>query len=586
MLINSAHLNQTGTADCQQQYRYINEKRKLKQGITKLKTKDGRYVEENKGLADCLNEYFCSVFTEEKEGEGPPLERMTNESFDACVFTEEDVLRLLSKVKTNKSQGPDEIHPKLLKELSGELAKPLTDLFNQSLVTGVVPEDWKLANVVPIHKKGSREESSNYRPVSLTSIVGKLMETLLKDRIVEHLKSHGLQDEKQHGFTSGRSCQTNLIDFFDWVTKIIDGGGAVDIAYLDFSKAFDTVPHRRLINKLQSLSMDSHIVEWIRQWLSDRQQRVVVNGEHSEQGHVTSGVPQGSVLGPILFNIFISDIAKGLDGKVCLFADDTKICNRVDVPGGKRQMEKDLGKLEEWSELWQLKFNVDKCKIMHLGRKNPRAEYRIFDTVLTSVSEERDLGVIISEDLKVGRQCNRAARNASRMLGCIGRGISSRKREVLMPLYRTLVRPHLEYCAQYWRPYLQKDIDTLERVQRRATKLVHGLQEKTYQERLKDLNMYSLEERRDRGDMIETFKYIKGINSVKEESIFKRRKTTTRGHSFKLEGQRFKSNMRKYYFTERVVDAWNNLPAEVVAANTVKEFKHAWDRHKAILHIR
>ena len=500
-------------------------------------------MEDDKELADCLNEYFCSVFTKENEGEGPQLGRKTNESFDACVFTEEEVLSQLSKINTNKSQGPDGIHPKLLKELRGVLAKPLTDLFNQSLVTGVVPEDWKLANVVPIHQKGSREESGNYRPVSLTSIVGKLMETILKERIVEHLKSHGLNDEKQHGFTSGRSCQTNLIDFFDWVTKIIDGGGAVDIAYLDFSKAFDTVPHRRLINKLQSLSLDSHIVEWIRQWLKDRQQRVVVNGVYSDHGLVTSGVPQGSVLGPILFNIFISEIAECLNGKVCLFADDTKICNRVDVPGGIHQMEKDLGKLEEWSKIWQLKFNVDKCKIMHLGRKNPRAEYKISDTVLTSVSEERDLGVIISDDLKVGRQCHRAAGNASRMLGCIGRGINSRKREVLMPLYRALVRPHLEYCVQYWRPYLQKDIETLERVQRRATKLVHGLQDKTYQERLKDLNMYSLDERRDRGDMIETFKYIKEINTVKEETLFKRRKTATRGHSFKLEGQRFKSTL-------------------------------------------
>uniref|UniRef100_A0A8C5N1B7 Reverse transcriptase domain-containing protein n=1 Tax=Leptobrachium leishanense TaxID=445787 RepID=A0A8C5N1B7_9ANUR len=483
--------------------------------------------------------------------------------------------------------GPDGIHPKLLKELSDVIAKPLTDLFNQSLLTGVVPEDWKLANVVPIHKKGSREESGNYRPVSLTSVVGKLMETMLKEMIVEHLKTHRLQDQKQHGFTSGRSCQTNLIDFFDWVTKIIDTGDAVDIVYLDFSKAFDTVPHRRLINKLQSLSLDSNIVEWIRQWLSDRQQRVVVNGVYSAQGLVTSWVPQGSVLGPILFNIFISDIAEGINGKVCLFADDTKICNRVDVPGGISQMTNDLGKLKKWSELWQLSFNVDKCEIMHLGRKNPRAEYRIFDTVLTSTSEERDLGVIISEDLRVSSQCNRAAGNASRMLGCVGRGISSRKMEVLMPLYRALVRPHLEYCVQYWRPYLQKDIDILERVQRRATKMVYGLKEKSYQERLNDLNMYSLEKRRDRGDMIETFKYVKGIHKVEEGSIFKRKQSSkTRGHSLRLEGQRFKSNIRKHYFTERVVDTWNSLPVEVVEAETVIEFKQAWDRHKAILNKR
>uniref|UniRef100_A0A8C5R698 Reverse transcriptase domain-containing protein n=1 Tax=Leptobrachium leishanense TaxID=445787 RepID=A0A8C5R698_9ANUR len=340
----------------------------------------------------------------------------------------------------------------------------------------------------------------------------------------------------------------------------------------------------------------------------NRQQRVVVNGVYSAQGLVTSGVPQGSVLGPILFNIFISDIAEGINGKVCLFADDTKICNRVDVPGGISQMTNDLGKLKKWSELWQLSFNVDKCKIMHLGRKNPRAEYRIFDTVLTSTSEGWDLGDIIAEDLRVSSQCNRAAGNAgrmlgnagrmlgnagrmlgnaSRMLGCVGRGISSRKREVLMPLYRALVRPHLEYCVQYWRPYLQKDIDILERVQIRATKMVYGLKEKSYQERLNDLNMYSLEKRRDRGDMIETFKYVKGIHKVEEGSIFKRKQSSkTRGHSLRLEGQRFKSNIRKHYFTERVVDTWNSLPVEVVEAKTVIEFKEAWDRHKAILNKR
>uniref|UniRef100_A0A8C5WIF2 Reverse transcriptase domain-containing protein n=1 Tax=Leptobrachium leishanense TaxID=445787 RepID=A0A8C5WIF2_9ANUR len=304
-----------------------------------------------------------------------------------------------------------------------------------------------------------------------------------------------------------------------------------------------TLPHRRLINKLQSLSLDSNIVEWIRQWLSDRQQRVVVNGVYSAQGLVTSGVPQGSVLGPILFNILISDIAEGINGKVCLFADDTKICNSADVPGGISQMTNDLGKLKKWWELWQLSFNVDKCKIMHLGRKYPRAEYRIFDT-----SEGWDLGVIIREDLRVSSQCNRAAGNAGRMLGnagrmlgCVGRGISSRKREVLMPLYRALVRPHLEYCVQYWRPYLQKDIDIFERVQRRATKMVYGLKEKSYQERLNDLNMYSLEKRRDRGDMIETFKYVKGIHKVEEGSIFKRKQSSkTRGHSLRLEGQGLK----------------------------------------------
>ena len=578
-----AHLVQKGDKSF---FRYINERRKTKEGIVRLKTASGILIESERAMADHLNKYFCSIFTKEREGKGPLLNGKTINTVGAITttFTEEQVLKELSKLKVDKSMGPDGIHPRILKELRGVLAKPLTELFNQSLITGVIPEDWKIANVVPLHKSGSREEASNYRPVSLTSVVGKLMETLLKEQIVQYLKSSNLQDPKQHGFTGGRSCQTNLIEFFDWVSKVLDKGGAVDIAYLDFSKAFDTVPHRRLLNKLETLGLDLKLVAWIQSWLQDRQQRVVVNGISSGDGKVTSGVPQGSVLGPVLFNIFIGDIACGIEGKICLFADDTKICNRVDTPGGLQKMRDDLGRLEEWSRVWQLQFNGKKCKIMHLGHKNPKAQYFLNGITLESTEEERDLGVIISSDLKVANQCNKAMRKASQMLGCIGRGISSRKREVVMPLYKSLVRPHLEYCVQFWRPYLQKDINTLETVQRRATKMVHGLCNKSYQERLEELNMYSLEQRRERGDMIAAFKYIKGCDQLEEGTIFqKKRCNRTRGHEYKLEGGRFKGNVRKNYFTERVIDKWNILPSEVVEANTVEQFKHAWDKYKGIL---
>lgn len=555
----------------------------------RLKGEDGSRVEDDNSKADILNRYFCSVFTEEEEGNGSEgsTRGENGAEMDTSPFTRERVLKELEVIRVDKAMGPDGVHPRVLKELREVVAEPLAILFSQSLETGEVPKDWRTADVVPLYKSGNKEEAGNYRPVSLTSVVGKIMEALLKERLVEHLVVNGLQDPRQHGFTRGRSCQTNLVEFFDWVTREVDQGRAVDMAYLDFSKAFDTVPHRRLLHKLGNMGVGRTVVWWVGNWLGGRTQRVVVNGCHSTEGRVTSGVPQGSVLGPVLFNIFISDIAQDLEGRISLFADDTKLCNRVDTPEGVDRMRSDLQKLEEWSGVWQLKFNAKKCKIMHMGHKNPGTIYQLGGEDIACTKQERDLGVIISDDLKVGKQCDKAAGKANRMLGCIGRGITSRKREVIIPLYKTLVRPHLEYSVQFWRPYLRKDIDRVEKVQRRATKMVHGLHHKSYEDRLKELNMYSLEERRERGDMIETYKYLTGRNRVQENTIFKRKRCSrTRGHGMKLEGGRFRGNMRKNFFTERVVDKWNTLPEEVVGAETITGFKNAWDRHKGILEVR
>uniref|UniRef100_A0A803T1G7 Reverse transcriptase domain-containing protein n=1 Tax=Anolis carolinensis TaxID=28377 RepID=A0A803T1G7_ANOCA len=295
----------------------------------------------------------------------------------------------------------------------------------------------------------------------------------------------------QHGFTKNKSCQTNLISFFDRVTSWVDTGNAVDVAYLDFSKAFNKVPHDRLANKLVKCGLDKTTVRWICNWLSERTQRVLTNASSSSWKDVTSGVPQGSVLALVLFNIFINNLDEGLEGTIIKFADDAKLGGIANTPEERSRIQNDLNRLERWAETNKMKFNRDKCKILHFGRKNGMQRFRIGDAWLDSSTCEKDLGVLVDK-LNMSQQCDAAAKKANGILACINKSIVSRFREVMLPLYSVLVRPHLE-CVQFWAPQLKGDVDKLECVQRRATKMIKGMENKPYEEWLKELGMFSLQ---------------------------------------------------------------------------------------------
>ena len=313
---------------------------------------------------------------------------------------------------------------------------------------------------------------------------------------------------------SKKSCLTNLLEFTDYVSKYVDRGEPIDVVYLDFQKAFDKVPHNRLMLKLEALGMGKKITDWIRNWLTNRKQRVVLNGCRSDWCDLVSGVPQGSVLGPLLFTVFINDIDDSIANKLLKFADDTKLVGPVSSVEEVNALRDDLRNLFSWSEDWLMMFNIEKCKVMHIGNKNVKCQYSMGGQFLQVVTEEKDLGVIITDDLKVSKQCAKAAATANRVLGMIYRTFTYKDKETILILYKSLVRPHLEYCVQAWRPYLQKDINLLESVQRRATRMIANFSNLAYDERLFRLNLTTLETRRLRGDLIEVFKILKGFENV------------------------------------------------------------------------
>jgi ribonuclease P/MRP protein subunit RPP40 len=288
-------------------------------------------------------------------------------------------------------------------------------------------------------------------------------------------------------------------------------------------------------------------------------------------------VPQGSVLGPLLFLIYINDIDNGIASKILKFADDTKLYRQVRTAEDIANLRNDLEKLVGWSKEWLMLFNVEKCKVMHIGFGNGRARYMMDGVQLQEVHEEMDLGVLVQDNLKCAQQCAKVVGKANKVLGMIRRTLKNFSSDVVMKLYKCLIRPRLEYTVQAWRPYLQKDIDLIEGVQRRATKLVVGTKGMSYEERLKFLDMTTLETRRIRGDLIEVFKILKGIEDVKEERFFTREKGCTRGHELKLFKPSCRLDCRKYVFSNRVINMWNNLPSDVIACSTVSSFKHKID---------
>ena len=410
------------------------------------------------------------------------------------------------------------------------------------------------------------------------------METSVTEHIVKHMEEQNLFTDKQYGFMSGRSTALQLLKVMDTWTEALDKNLAIDCIYMDYQKAFDTVPHQRLLGKLQTYGITGNIHQWITDFLLGRQQQVLVNGESSDWRDVTSGIPQGSVLGPTLFLLYINDLPDSVTSEVYLFADDTKIFNIITDNESVDTLQSDLKKLEEWSNKWLLKFHPEKCKHMHIGKSSDVVvNYQLNDTTIDQVSEEKDIGVIIDNDLSFDTHISKKCSKATSVFAMLRRSFSFMDVDIFTPVYKSMVRTHLEYASSVWAPYKMKHIEQIEAVQRRVTKQLPGMKNLTYPERLKKLRLPTLSYRRKRGDMIELYKLTSGRYRMDTTNMVKywkdaTERTSERGNTLKIYPERSNSSIRRNAFIQRSIPTWNSLPEAVVRAESLNTFKNRLDK--------
>ena len=478
---------------------------------------------------------------------------------------------LLSKLDQHKSMGPDSIHPKLLVSLSrnSDFVCALTLLFRKCYERGNAPSIWKTANVSAIHKKGTTTEAKNYRPISLTCILSKIYEKLIRKHVLNHVTP--LISKQQHGFMEGKSCLSNLLEFIDAINDLLANGECVDIFYMDFQKAFDTVPHYRLLSKLRGYGINGKTLAAISDFLSGRTFGVVVGDHCSSTYPVTSGIPQGSVLGPLLFLLYINDLPEGIQSSISLFADDVKMLAKA---AGKDQTQQDIDSMCEWQDTWLLEFNTKdgKCKVLHVGKDNPSHNYYLKGLPLPVVKSERDLGVYVEQSLEWDVHIQKCIGKAKGVIAWVSRNVITRSPEVMVNLYKTVVRPHLEYCVQLWSPYPRHGnweiIMAVEGVQRMYTRLIDGVGLLPYETRLSKLKLTTLLERRARGDLIETFRIVTGIANY-GSNLFRKSP-----YGDNLIARTGTNDKRKCdFFSNRVLKYWNRLPYDVKSAKNVDTFK-------------
>lgn len=470
-------------------------------------------------------------------------------------------------MKAKTSRTPDEIPSIYFKNVNVNICYPLSILFEKSFASGELPRMWKLAEVCPIYKKGNASDPNNYRPISLTSVSCKIMEVCVANALIDFLREHRLLTDAQHGFLARRSVCTQLLETFDDWSCLIEKTVPFDAIYFDFRRAFDRVTHKKLILKLKSYGISDAILAWIEEFLRDREQYVVIGDAMSESVNVTSGVPQGSVLGPILFLLFINDLPDVLQSYCKLYADDLKVYG--DVLDGGRAMQLVIDKLVEWTNIWQLPLAVDKCSVVHVGRNNPMTVYSLLDRDLEAQNSVSDLGVLVDGSCKFSRHCYSVAQKANKITNMLFRMFCTRDKITLLRAFKTYVRPIAEYCCQVWNPHLKGDIDRIESIQRYFSRRLFircGIPMCPYVERLAYLELPPLELRRLHYDLTMLYSIVHKENDIKFEEMFKLAPANnhdTRGHHLKIVVPTVKHNTRYYCFANRTARIWNTLPTHV-----------------------
>ena len=539
-------------------YRYARRRKGNKESIPGLKDTNGGIITDPLEKANRLNSYYASVFSGKRDSQlGITINSESMEVFSVCI---KSLRKRLAVCGRKKSVGPDGI-PGAILQKGGEAMVPyLVRLMDLSLNNSNLPDDWKKATVIPIYKKGDRALVSNYRPISLTSVVCKQLEHAIAGYIRHQWEMNKWLHERQHGFRPGYSCESQLVTVCQDLAEALDDGGRIDSIIIDFTKAFDLVPHDRLITKIAGSGLDGRVLGWIRDFLTGRSQRVRVDGHLSEEIEVTSGVPQGSVLGPLLFLAYVNDIWRNVDSDLRLFADDCIIYRKIRDRSDIETLQADLNKLMKWAQTNEMTINPGKCKAVNFSKSRikDRLQYKIDDQIIPEENSFKYLGLIIRSDLNWQDHVNHTLRKAWRSLHFIMRILKKGNSKVKRLGYTALVRPILEYGSSCWDPYRKGQVRALDRVQKRAAKIAkieNGVGWET------------LEQRRMIARLSALFKAYTGDPAWRD--IGKRlRKPCYLGrddHQHKIRTRKQRTDIGKFSFANRSIRDWNQLPAELLA---------------------
>ena len=489
----------------------------------------------------------------------------------------EGIYRLLNDLDVNKAPGPDKIPNRILKYCATEIAQILQVIFNQSLTSGNLPDDWLTANIMPIFKKGNRSSPLNYRPISLTAVCCKILEHIIYHHIMEHLSQYQIIHNYQHGFRQGYSAESQLITVTEDILYAMDHKLQTDFILLDFQKAFDTVPHQRLLSKLSSYGIQNETYSWINSWLTRRKQRVIVNGSASAWTPVKSGVPQGTVLGPLMFLIYINDIGDRVSSNLWLFADDCILYRTVTSLEDSKQLQCDLDSISEWSRLWQMNFNIRKCTVLQCYRMSSPilANYSLAGQILECVKEHSYLGIILDQQMTFTSHINYIVSKAAKVLNFLKRNLHKCSTSTKATAYVSLVRPILEYASSVWDPYQYNKIYIIDRIQRRAARwsLCNYDRYSSVTLMQHQLSWQNLQQHRKIARLLLLYKALYDHIALQIPPYYTLSYSNTRAnHQFSFIHPSTRTNFYMYSFYPKTIKQWNSLSSDMASAQSPAEF--------------
>ena len=555
--------------------------------INHIYTRNGKRIENNKAICEEFAREFKGnfVFNKSTCDHYTPIKSAKNlRVMDDMVITEEVVMDCIKSSKSGGA-GPDRFKADFMKQLAPVIAAPLSVVFNKCLEDPLsMPKIWKISKVFPrLKKNGDPTKVTDYRPISVCGYISKLMERIVVNHIDKSfVENNSILSNSQHGYKT-RSSSTNLVECFDICVKALDAGRNMDVVYLDIAKAYDTVPHQKLLNILAEVGIPVRLLNWITAFLTERKQYVAVNGATSHMHDLISGVPQGSVLSNLLFTIFMNNVPTLVKSRIFMYCDDVKIIAPVTRDSSGRwssTIQQDIVELCTWAQAMQMSFSLEKCSVMHFGESNPRLQYKISNKLgeymQISVSHTKcDLGVHIDDKLSFNEHCVKTAVEVLSRIEVMKSKFTYLTSEVFSHIYCKDIRGKLEYASCVYSPNNKRTCEMLEGVQRHAVNAVNDLENCTYTERLKRIGIPTLQYRRKRADLIMFYKYY-----VNENGLRRQFKLSRQGHSRAVQLAKNASPMRAGFFFERAARSWNLLPEEIVTAKNVDEFAALLDKEE------